>query len=140
MQVGGIIDFLFLASGAYLIGTALMAKRQGNVAENVMLGKNMTEKDIEDKAGFIDYMYKRILLSGVLILVAALIHLANDYYFKKTLLSWIGIAGIIGALAVYINAYKNGQRRYMKRWLERQEKERKLEEEVAKQMKQRRKR
>ncbi len=139
MGMGGIIDFLFVLSGAYLVGSALMAKRQGSVAANVMLGKNMEEKDIEDKAGFVEYMSSRLLLAGVLMLVAGLIHLANDYYFHMTLLSWIGIFGVIGALAVYINAYRNGQRRYMKRWLEKQEKQRQLEEEIAKQMKQRRK-
>lgn len=139
MGMGGIIDFLFVISGAYMIGSALMAKRQESVATNIMLGKNMEEKDIEDKAGFIEYMYKRLLAAGLLIMVSGLIHLANDYYFQSTILSWIGIIGIIGALAVYIRAYRTGQRKYMKRWLERQEKQQQLEEEIAKQMKQRRK-
>ncbi len=138
MGMGGIIDFLFLASGGYMIGSALMAKRQKSVAANVMLGKNMEEKDIEDKEGFLDYMCKKLLLAGLLIMAAGVIHLANDYYFHSTLLSWIGIAGIIAGLAVYVTAYRNGQRRYMKRWVERQEKQRQLEEEIAKQMKQRR--
>ena len=124
MGMGGIIDFLFLASGGYMIGSALMAKRQKSVAANVMLGKNMEEKDIEDKEGFLDYMCKKLLLAGLLIMAAGVIHLANDYYFHSTLLSWIGIAGIIAGLAVYVTAYRNGQRR--------------LEEEIAKQMKQRR--
>ncbi len=139
MGMGGIIDFLFVISGAYLIGSALLAKRQESVAANIMLGKNMEEKDIDDKAGFIAYMCKGLLIAGALMLVAGLIHLANDYYVHSTVLSWIGIFGVIGALGVYIKTYRNGQRRYMKRWLEKQEKQRQLEEEIARQMKQRRK-
>lgn len=127
MGMGGIIDFLFLASGTYLVGTALMAKRQGNVAANVMLGKNMTEKDIEDKSGFIDYMYKRLMLSGVLIMAASLIHLANDYYVGSDVLTWLGIAVLLIALVIYVNAYRNGQKLYMKRWVEMRQKEKEKE-------------
>lgn len=123
MGMGGVIDFLFLASGTYLVGTALMAKRQGNVAANVMLGKNMTEKDIDDKEGYIDYMYKRLLLSGVLIMIASLIHLANDYYIGSDALTWLGIAVLLIALIIYVQAYRNGQKLYMKRWVETRQKE-----------------
>lgn len=127
MGMGGIIDFLFLASGTYLVGTALMAKKQGNVAANVMLGKNMSEKDIEDKAAFIDYMYKRLMLAGVLIMVAALVHLANDYYFGSYVFTLIGIAILLIGLVIYVNAYRNAQKLYMKRWVEMRQKEREKE-------------
>lgn len=127
MGMGGIIDFMFLASGAYLIGNALMAKKQGNITANVMLGKNMTEKDVDDKLGFIDYMYKRLLMAGILIMAGALVHLANDYYFNSTLLTCIGIVLIFGALVIYIQAYRNGQKLYMKRWVEMREKEKEKE-------------
>lgn len=123
MGMGGVIDFLFLASGTYLVGTALMAKKQGSVAANVMLGKNMTEKDIDDKEGYIDYMYKRLLLSGVLIMIASLIHLANDYYVGSDALTWLGIAVLLIALIIYVQAYRNGQKLYMKRWVETRQKE-----------------
>lgn len=127
MGMGGIIDFMFLASGAYLIGNALMAKKQGNITANVMLGKNMTEKDVEDKIGFIDYMYKRLLLAGVLIMAGALVHLANDYYYNSILLTCIGISLIFVALVIYMQAYRNGQKLYMKRWVEMREKEKEQE-------------
>lgn len=127
MGMGGVIDFLFLASGAYLVGTALMAKKQGNVVENVMLGKNMSEKDIEDKSGFIEYMYKRLLVSGVLIVAASLVHLANDYYIGSNALTWGGIVILLIALVLYVNAYRNGQKLYMKGWVEKRKKEREKE-------------
>ena len=127
MGMGGIIDFLFLASGTYLVGTALMAKKQGNVAANVMLGKNMSEKDIEDKAAFIDYMYKRLMLAGVLIMAAALVHLVNDYYFGSYVFTLIGIAVLLIGLVIYVNAYRNAQKLYMKRWVEMRQKEKEKE-------------
>ena len=125
--MGGIIDFLFLASGAYLIGNALMAKRHENITANVMLGKNMTEQDVEDKIGYIDFMYKRLLLSGILIVAGSLVHLANDYYFNSALFTCIGIILIFAALGIYIKAYRDGQKLYMKRWVEMRQKEKEKE-------------
>ena len=113
MGMGGVVDFIFLASGAYLVGTAVMAKAQGNIAANVMLGKNVAESDIQDKVGFIDYMYKRLLLSGVLIIIASVLHLINDYYIFSNVLTIIGVLLILAALIIYTRSYFNAQERYM---------------------------
>lgn len=113
--IGGMIDILFFASGVYLIYTAVLAKKKGNVTGNVMLGKDMTENDIKDKAGFIAYMYRRILLAGVMIIVGSMIHLVNDYYLFSPVLTWIGIAVILAAIVVYTASYLRGQKRYLRK-------------------------
>lgn len=113
MGMGGAIDVLFLASGFYLIWTAIMAKKRGRIAANVMLSKDVSEKDIQDKIGFIEYVYKRILLAGVLITASSIIHLANDYYIRSVILTWIGIVGVLLALIIYTTAYMGAQKRYM---------------------------
>lgn len=113
MGMGGMIDMLFLASGVYLIWTAVSAKRQGNIVANVMLGKNINEGHVKDKAGFIEYMYKRILLAGVLIVIGSVVHLVNDYYIFSSALTWVGIAFILIALVIYTRAYVSGQKRYI---------------------------
>lgn len=113
MGIGGAIDVLFLASGFYLIWTAIMAKKRGRIAANVMLSKDASEKDIQDKIGFIEYVYKRILLAGVLITASSIIHLANDYYIGSVILTWVGIAGVLLALIIYTTAYLGAQKRYM---------------------------
>lgn len=112
--VGGIIDVMFLASGGYLIYTAFMAKKKGSVVSNVMLGKDRSEKDITDKAGFLAYMYKRVLVAGIMIVAASVIHLVNDYYIYSKALTWIGIAVILAAIAIYTAAYLRGQKKYMR--------------------------
>ena len=116
MGMGVVIDYLFLACGAYLVGTSLMAKKQGSIAANVMLGKNVNENDIQDKLGFIDYMFKRLLLSGILIMAASVVHLVNDYYISSGALTLLGIVLMFIALVIYIAAYRNGQKQYMERW------------------------
>ena len=96
--VGGMIDILFFGSGVYLIYMAVMAKKNGNIVSNVMLAKSVSESSIKDKLGFIDYMYKRILLAGVMIVIASIIHLVNDYYLYSSTLTWIGIIVILAAI------------------------------------------
>lgn len=107
------IDMLFLASGVYLIWTAISAKRQGNIVANVMLSKDINEGQVTDKVGFIEYMYKRILLSGVLIVLGSAVHLVNDYYIFSNVLTWVGIVLVLTALVVYTGAYMSGRKRYI---------------------------
>ena len=113
MGMGGMIDILFLASGVYLIWTAVSAKRQGNIVANVMLGKDMNEEHVKDKVGFIEYMYKRILLAGVLIVIGSAVHLLNDYYVFSNALTWVGITLVFIALVIYISSYMSGRKRYI---------------------------
>mgnify|MGYP007123085791 CR=1 FL=1 len=113
--VGGMIDILFLISGVYLIFTAVMAKKKGNIVSNVMLGKDMSENDIIDKSGFIAYMYKRILLAGIMIIAASIIHIVNDYYIYSAVLTWLGIGVILAAIGIYTASYRQGQKRYLRR-------------------------
>lgn len=112
--VGGFIDIMFLASGVYLIYTAVMAKKKGNISGNVMLAKNKNENDIKDRAGFISYMYKRVLTAGIMIVIAGIIHMVNDYFIYSRTLTWIGIGVIVAAIAIYTAAYLQGQKRYMR--------------------------
>lgn len=112
--IGGFIDILFLASGVYLIYTAIMAKKKGNIIGNVMLGKDMNENDIKDRTGFISYMYKRVLTAGIMIVIAGIIHMVNDYFIYSKTLTWIGIGVILAAIALYTAAYLQGQKRYMR--------------------------
>ena len=113
MAVVSLIDFLFLLSGIYLIYTAIVAKKRGAIAVNVMLSKNVNVNDIKDRVGYIEYMYKKILLAGLMICAASVIHLANDYYIRSQMLTWVGIALIFAALAIYTVAFSRGQKKYI---------------------------
>ncbi len=113
MGMSGFVDVLFLGSGIYLIYTACIAKRNGTITANVMLDKSASEKNIKDKPGYIEYMYKRILIVGALIVLAGMINLVNDYYISSIVLNWVGIIMILAAIILYVITYKNGQKQYM---------------------------
>lgn len=113
MGMGGIIDGLFLGCGVYLIWIAISAKKQGKIVADVMLGKNTSEGHVKDKVGFLEYMCKRLLLAGVLIMIGSMVHLVNDYYIGSAALTCVGIVLILSALVIYARAYLNGQKRYI---------------------------
>lgn len=111
--MGNVIDILFMGSGIYLIFSAFMAKKNGTITANVMLGKNMDEKCIKDKTGYITYMYKRILIAGILVVIAGMINFINDCFFFSNIATAVASAVIIVAIAIYVTAYKKGQKAYM---------------------------
>lgn len=113
MEMGNVIDILFMGSGIYLIFSAFMARKNGTITANVMLGKNMDEKCIKDKAGYITYMYKRILIAGILVVIAGLINFINDCFFFSNIATAVASVVIIVAIVIYVTAYKKGQKAYM---------------------------
>ncbi len=113
MGMNGVVDALFFVSGIYLIVSAVMAKSRGVITANVMLGKNMSEQAIKDKTGFIEYMYKRMLASGILIVIGGMINFINDCYYFSRLVTAAGTMVILGAVALYVAAYKKGTKKYM---------------------------
>ena len=61
-----IFDLLIGASGVYLIYTALTMKKTGEIKAGVLVSKEMDAGRIKDKDGFINYMYVKTMILGVL--------------------------------------------------------------------------
>lgn len=113
MEMGSVIDILFIGSGIYLIYSAYMAKKNGIITANVMLGKDMDEKSIKDKTGFIEYMSKRILLAGIMVILAGGLNFINDSFFSSKAVTAAASAIILAAIVIYVAACKKGQKAYM---------------------------
>ena len=113
MDMNSIIDILFIGSGFYLIVSALRAKKNQTITADVMLGKNTEEKQVTDKPGYIEYMYKRVLVAGVLVIIAGIMNLVNEAFLFSNLITGIANIVVIAALVLYVVAYKKGQKQYM---------------------------
>ena len=113
MDMNSIIDILFIGSGFYLIVSALRAKKNKTITADVMLGKNTDEKQVTDRLGYIEYMYKRVLVAGVLVIIAGAMNLINEAFIYSNLITGIANIVVIVALVLYVVAYKKGQKQYM---------------------------
>ncbi len=61
-----LFDYLIILSGLYLVYTAVNMKQSGEVKTGVIVSKDVDVNRIRDKEGFINYMYGRVLVIGVL--------------------------------------------------------------------------
>lgn len=70
MDTMNIFDLLILGCGIYLVYSALTMKKTGKIAAGVLLSKDVDADKIKDKAGFIQYMFSKLLGLGILTCVA----------------------------------------------------------------------
>ncbi|MBQ6806506.1 MAG: hypothetical protein IJO97_03640 [Lachnospiraceae bacterium] len=73
------IDILCILCGAYLVYTAVVLKTKGRIIGNVLLKKGTDEKDIKDKEGFVKFLFSKVLLAGIMVMVGGIINLANTH-------------------------------------------------------------
>lgn len=72
-----LFDILCILSGSYLIYAAIVMRFKGKIISNVVLKNGMDETSIRDKEGFIHYLYGRLILFGIIIILASVINLIN---------------------------------------------------------------
>lgn len=63
------VDILCMLCGAYLLYTGVVMKVQGRIISNVVLRKNTNEDSIRDKEGFIQYLYWKLAVIGIVIIL-----------------------------------------------------------------------
>ncbi len=73
------IDILCILCGAYLVYAAIVMKTQGRIINNVLLKKGMDENSLKDKEGFIRFLFAKILLVGILVIIGGIINWVNTY-------------------------------------------------------------
>lgn len=108
-----IFDLLIGAGGVYLIYTALAMKRTGEIKAGVLVSKEMDVNRMKDKEGFINYMFGRVLLAGVIIVLSAAASLARTGQNGPTWLSVAGNAGFVAALILYMVSYAKAKKMFI---------------------------
>lgn len=73
------IDILCILCGAYLVYAAIVMKTQGRIINNVLLKKGMDENSLKDKEGFIRFLFAKVLLVGILVIIGGIINWVNTY-------------------------------------------------------------
>ena len=66
------VDILCMLCGAYLLYTGVVMKVQGRIISNVVLRKNTNEDSIRDKEGFIQYLYWKLAVIGIVIILSSI--------------------------------------------------------------------
>lgn len=101
LSMYNLIDFVCMITGAYLIHTAVVMKKRGEIVANVVLNKTTSENAIKDKEGFINYLYIRLLLIGIVIILSGIVDIVNLNMNGAPIIGVIAFLVFAAALAAY---------------------------------------
>lgn len=108
-----IFDLLIIGSGIYLIYTAVNMKRTGKIAGGVMLSKDVDVNKIRDKKGYINYMYGKVILLGILTCVAGALGLISEKMNGPVYLPLIGVVCYLVILVLFAIAANKAKKMFI---------------------------
>lgn len=91
------IVILCVISGVYMTYAAITMKYKGKFINSVVFGNGVDENSIRDKEGFIQYLYIRLLVCGIVDVLMGIICLICDF------VSGPGLMSIIANLIFFIS-------------------------------------
>ena len=94
-----LIDVICIISGAYVAYAAVVMKTQGRIINNVILNKGKDESAIRNKKEFVQFLYWKLLLFGIIIMFAGVMNLLNNYTFNSVVVT-IAAYCLFGAAVV----------------------------------------
>lgn len=112
--MNNLIDILCILSGAYLVYAALAMKLKGRIIKNVVLSKGMEEKSIRDKEGLIRYLYGKLLFFGLVVILAGIANLVNEYVAGPDMITIIDCFAFASAIIGYTISANIALKRYAK--------------------------
>ncbi|MDE6951809.1 MAG: hypothetical protein K2P64_12980 [Lachnospiraceae bacterium] len=106
------MDIIIMLGGVYLIYASVQMKRTGEIS-SAIVGKGYDPKKAKDPKGFIEYMYLKSILMGVLVIASGVSNYLNDKYWNIPSFSLI-VCGIFFALiVVYGKITVDAQKKYL---------------------------
>lgn len=109
----GIFDMLIAASGVYLAYAAVMMKKSGEIKSGVIVNKDIDVNKIKDKEGFINYMYGKVLLIGLLAAAVGVGNMLNAKLNGPVYFTLIGIVLYLAVLVLYAIAFSKARKKFI---------------------------
>lgn len=96
-----LLDFVIIFSGMYLAYSAITMKSKGEIVANVVLNQSIKESAIKDKQGFIDYIYGKLLLIGIIIMLSGIANFVNNSVNGSSIVALLTLLLFAASLAAY---------------------------------------
>jgi len=109
----GVIDILIAAGGFYLIWSSVQMKRTGEIGSSAMVGKGYDLKKAKDPKGYIDYMYLKNIVVGILVILSSLFNYLNDAYWKISYFGAVICIALLAVIAVYCFFSVKAQKKFL---------------------------
>lgn len=108
----GFMDILIIFGGAYLIYSSVQMKRTGEIS-SAIVGKGYDPKKAKDPKGFIEYMYLKSIVMGVVVMAGGAFNYLNDKYWDIPNFSLIVCAVFFALIVVYGKIAMDAQKKYL---------------------------
>lgn len=108
----GFMDILIVISGAYLVFSSVQMKRTGEVS-SAIVGKGYDLKKAKDPQGYIEYMYLKSIILGVVVMAGGGLNYLNDAYWNIPNLNLIVCGVFFAIIVVYGKITMDAQKKYL---------------------------
>ncbi len=109
----GFMDIIIIFCGAYLIYAAVQMKRTGEITSSALIGKGYDPKKAKDPKGYIEYMYMKSIIMGVLVMISGALDYMNDVYWNISYFS-VGMCCVfLVVIIIYGKISMDAQKKYL---------------------------
>lgn len=108
------IDLLCIIGGGYLVYAGVVMKTQGKIVSNVVMNKGADESALRDKEGFIQYLYLKLIIVGVVVMLAGVANIVNDLTMKSAILATALNCAFAVAIIVYAVFINKALKKFLK--------------------------
>lgn len=108
----GFMDILIMFSGAYLIYAALQMKRTGEINTS-LVGKGFDLKKAKDPKGYIEYMYLRSIIMGIIVILGGGVDYLNEKYWHISYFNLVVCGVFLVVIILYGKITIDAQKKYL---------------------------
>lgn len=108
----GFMDILIILSGAYLVYSSVQMKRTGEIS-SLIVGKGFDLKKAKDLKGYIDYMYLKSIIMGVVVMAGGGVNYLNDNYWNIPNFNLIVCGVFLAVIVIYGKITIDAQKKYL---------------------------
>ncbi|MBD5551322.1 MAG: hypothetical protein HDQ96_09110 [Lachnospiraceae bacterium] len=106
------MDIIIVLSGAYLIYASIQMKRTGEIS-SAIVGKGYDLKKAKDPAGYIEYIYPKSIILGIIVMLSGGADYLNDKYWNLPYFALIVCGVFLVVLIIYGKITVDAQKKYL---------------------------
>lgn len=106
-----LFDIIIIGFGIYIIFTSIRMKQTGEISTIVMNREEIPK--CRDKSGFIDFVYKKTIVFGVIAALFGVLGFINDTMFSLgAMVNWIGIAVFVVMFVWFTRTLRTARKKF----------------------------
>lgn len=106
------MDILIIFSGGYLIYSSVQMKRTGEVS-SALVGKGYDLKKAKDPKGYIEYMYLKSIIMGVIVMIGGSLDYLNEQYWGIPYFALIVCGAFLVVIIIFSKILITAQKKYL---------------------------